>query len=292
MYSQVARRRVGIDVGGASVRALTTGGKHIARRTVSPSTTLDQFLQTIGAVVEECGGADNIAIALPTFVSNDGRLMDCPSIPAITGVELAALLEPRLGCRPRLVPDLAAAAWGEAQLGSGRDVKRFLCVALGTGANAAAVVDGRLVDTAFGCLGDAGHIIVEPDGPSCPCGGRGCLEAVCSGWALAQVAAGLGLPNSAELARSAKAGDATAVAAFTRAGRALGRAIASWSALLWPDRVAIAGGLAEAGELLFGPACRELGLCGAPYVVGRIELVKAALAEQATLRGACLLAEG
>ncbi len=94
--------------------------------------------------------------------------------------------------RVEVVPDLAAAAVGEYRYGSGRGVERFLCVALGTGANAAAIVYGRVVDTAFGCLGDAGHVLVEPDGPDCACGGRGCLEAVASGWALQQAAIAAG----------------------------------------------------------------------------------------------------
>ncbi len=104
-----------------------------------------------------------------------------------------------------VVPDLAAAALGEHRLGSGRGVERFLCVALGTGANAAAVVGGVPVDTAFGCLGDAGHVKVEADGPPCPCGGRGCLEAVASGHALARDGAALGHAGAREVVAAASA---------------------------------------------------------------------------------------
>jgi glucokinase len=114
-----------------------------------------------------------VAVAIPSFAEG-GAVLDVPSLPALTGTRLGDLIAARTGAaRVELVPDLAAAALGEQRLGSGRGVDRFLCVALGTGANAAAVVGGAVVDTAFGCLGDAGHIKVEADGPGCPCGGRG-----------------------------------------------------------------------------------------------------------------------
>ena len=171
----------------------------------------------------------------------------------------------------RAIPDLAAATLAEARLGAGRGVERFLCVALGTGVNAAMTVDGRLLETAVGCLGDAGHVSVEPDGgPACACGGVGCLEAIASGPALMRAG------HTPE--------------ALGRAGRALGRAIAAWSALLWPERVAVGGGVAAVwGEAILEPARAELLRVGASYIVGRIELVPADLGPDAALAGAGLV---
>lgn len=285
--------RVGIDIGGSSIRAL---GEHggVARRSVGRASSLSSVLHSVTQVLAEARTAPDarMCIAVPTFVADNGALLETPSIPALTGVNLAAAIAERLGIAPpRIVPDLAAAAWGEAQMGSGRGVERFLCVALGTGANAAAVVNGTVVDTAFGCLGDAGHVNVEPDGPHCPCGGRGCLEAVCSGWALSREADRLGLPDGRALADAAGDGDDRARAAFDRAGAGLGRAVASWSALLWPSVVAVAGGVARAGDLLLEPARRELRRVGVPYIVDDIQIVPAHLGDMATIEGARLLAD-
>lgn len=287
---------VGIDVGGSSARGLGEGAplELISRRPVSRSTTLDEFLGIIRGVLGEVRASPDatVVIALPTFVDASGVLVECPSIPALTGVRLASLIATELSRpAPVLVPDLAAAVVGESRLGSGRDVDRFLCVALGTGANAAATRSGHVVDTVFGSLGDAGHVLVEPEGPDCACRGRGCLESVASGWALAREAKRIGLSTGADVSEAALSGDERAIAILDRAGTALGRAISTWSALLWPEVVAVAGGVARAGELLLAPARRELARIGAPYIVDRIQIVPAGLGDNASLLGSLTLAE-
>jgi glucokinase len=279
-----------VDVGGSGVRAalVDRDGRVGARHHVLLGRELDrdEILGRIRAAVDAVApGKAPDAAAVPSFVRGDGTLVECPSLPALEGARLGDLLG-----GTRVVPDLAAAALGESRFGAGRGVARFLCAALGTGANAAAVVDGALVDTAWGCLGDAGHVVVEPDGPPCPCGGRGCLEAVASGYALARDGAPLGLADGRAVTEAARRGHEAAHALLERAGTALGRAIASWSALVWPERVAVAGGLSAAGELLLEPARRELQRVGAPYIVGRLELVPAELGADAALVGASLSA--
>jgi glucokinase len=165
-----------------------------------------------------------------------------------------------------------------------------LVAALGTGANAALVVGERVVETAYGCLGDAGHVLVEPDGPPCPCGGRGCLEAVASGPALARAGQAIGAPAAGLVVAAARAGDARARAVVERAGIALGRAIVSWSVMTFPDVVVVGGGVADAGELLLGPARREVARLGTPYVVEGVQIAAAGLGRDATLVGAGLVA--
>ena len=295
----IGRTALAVDLGGSSLRvalASETGPGPVARRSVSRATTAEELLDALAGAAAEAlspgrGRPGVVVVAVPTFVEDDGRLADCPNLPDLTGRPLAALVERRLGAEEVVVvPDLAAAAVAEHRLGAGRGVARLLVVALGTGANAAAVVDGRLVETAYGCLGDAGHVLVEPDGPACTCGGRGCLEAVASGWALARDAAAAGLPDGAELGARASAGDAAATALLARAGTALGRAISTWSVLLFPDLVTVGGGVAAAGELLLGPARTELDRVAPTYVRGRLAVVPSALGARSTLAGAAVLA--
>jgi glucokinase len=235
--------------------------------------------------------AEVVGIALPGFVNGEGRVVDTPNLPNVIGVNLRAELEMVASGRPvRAVHDIAAATLAEALLGVGAGVDRFLCVALGTGANAGLAVGGELVDIAWEALGDAAHVCVDPAGPRCTCGGIGCLEALASGAALARDGAAAGFPSARDVLLAAKRGDATAINLLGRAGTALGRAIAIWSVLAFPERVALVGGLAIASDILIPAACAELDRMAPPHAVANLELVVGTLGVDATVIGAGLTA--
>lgn len=284
----------GVDLGGTGLRVATAHGA-TASRPLDRSSTLGRLLDRLGEALAEAraAGASRLVLAVPSFRRPDGTLGPCPALPALAGVPLeSAVAEATGAAEVSLVADAAAAAVGEHRQGTGAGAGRFLCVALGTGANAAAVVGGQVLDTAFGCLGDAGHVLVDPAGPPCACGGRGCLEAVCSGFALGQAGARLGHPDARAVVAAARAGDRSAAGLLETAGTALGRALATWSALVWPERVAVVGGLAGAGEFLLAPARRELARVGPPYIVANLPVRIGRLGQRATLVGATLLAAG
>jgi glucokinase len=248
-------------------------------------------LRSVLAELEPGPPDAGVAVAFPGFRDSEGRVAFAANLPGLNGALVEELLAPvGGGLAVSGLPDLAAAALGEARLGAGRGVERFLCASLGTGVNAALTADGRVVDVAYGCFGDAGHVSVEPDGPECGCGGRGCLESIASGAAFARDGAPLGLPDAAAVFGAARKGHEGAAAIVARAGVALGRAIASWGAIAFPDRVAVTGGLSAAGELLLEPARAELRRVGPPYVVDRMELVIGELGADAALVGAGLAA--
>jgi glucokinase len=289
---------IGVDVGGSGVRAARVGPAGIegprAERSLDRSLDAAEVEGRLRAVVAELGPRPQdagVAVAFPGFRDVDGRVLFAANLPGLDGAVVHELVAPAAaGLAVRSLPDLAAAALAEARLGAGRGVERFLCVALGTGVNAALTVGGEVLEVAYGSFGDAGHVNVEPDGPECPCGGRGCLEAVASGVAFARDGAPLGLPDGAAVVAAAREGHPEAAAIVERAGTALGRAIASWSVIAFPQRVAVSGGLAGAGDLLLEPARRELRRVGPPYVVEPIEIVLGRLGSDATLAGAGLAA--
>jgi glucokinase len=293
-----AVRAIGVDVGGSGVRAARVGANGIdgprAARTLDRTLGREQVAERLRDVVAELQpGADDagVAVAFPGFRDDAGRVAFAANLPGLDGLVVEEVLAPVAdGLALRGLPDLAAAAVGEARLGAGRGAERFLCVSLGTGVNAALTAGGTVVDVAYGCFGDAGHVNVEPDGPECPCGGRGCLEAVASGAAFAREGAPLGLRDGAAVVAAARAGHPEAGAIVARAGAALGRALAGWAAIAFPERVAVTGGLSAAGELLLGPAREELERVGAPYVVERMEIVMGELGADAALTGAGLTA--
>lgn len=132
-------------------------------------------------------------------------------------------------------------------------------------------------------VGELGHQTIDPDGPPCSCGSRGCLEQYASG---AAIAAAGGRPGAAKVIAAARDGDPAAVAVLERAGRMLGIGIANVALATGPQRVVIGGGAASAGELLLKPARAELARRNRMMPVERIEIVPAELGPRAGVLGA------
>jgi glucokinase len=192
----------------------------------------------------------------------------------------------------RVHNDAIAMAVGEHWHGAGRGAYAFLGVVVSTGVGGGLVVNGDVVSGDTGNAGHVGHVIADPDGPDCACGGRGCLEAIARGpavvaWAVAQGwQPAAGEADGRSLLTSAQSGDEIAVAAFGRAGTALGVALASSAHLLELDRVAIGGGVSNAGDLLLGPARAAFARHVHMAFAARCEIVPAALGGDAGLVGA------
>jgi glucokinase len=193
------------------------------------------------------------------------------------------------GLHLELEVDSNAATMAEYRLGSGQGFRRFLCVASGTGLGVGMVVDGHPLRIAYGCLGDIGHVVVQRDGPLCTCGGRGCAEIMVSAPMLAMQYQKLANPKQATLRiviDAARAGDNHAVQILNEAGEWLGIAIASMSNTLFPDHIAVAGGLSAAGDLVLEPAERMFQQTASIAARSRTKLVRATLGPRASLIGA------
>lgn len=215
------------------------------------------------------------------------------NIPGWRGFPLRHRLRERFpGVAVRLHNDAVCLAVAEHWRGAARGHADALGMVVSTGVGGGLVLGGRLVDGASGNAGHVGHVVVDPDGPDCSCGGRGCLEAVASGprvaaWAVGQGWRGGG--TARDLAADAMAGDAVAVAAFARAGRALGIGIASAAALCDLSVVVLGGGVVQAGPLVLEPlraALREHAVMG---FTRDLPVVPAALGQEAGLVGAAAL---
>lgn len=183
----------------------------------------------------------------------------------------------------RVHNDAIAVVVAEHWRGAGRDVPDMLGMVVSTGVGGGLILGNRLIDGATGNAGHVGHIVVDADGPLCGCGGRGCVEAIARGPAIAAWAKEQGwrtADDSAtthQLAADALGGDDVARAAFARAGRAVGIGVASAVASCDVSRVVVGGGVSLVGELLFDPmekAFREYGRMGfmRPVTIGRASL--------------------
>jgi glucokinase len=184
-----------------------------------------------------------------------------------------------------LVNDARAFGLAELRLGAGRGAESMIGLTLGTGVGGVVAVDGRVRQGRDGTAGEIGHQTIDPDGPWCGCGNRGCLEA----YARAdQVAAACGTATAEEAVRAAEAGDPRARAGLTDIGRYLGIGIANMIVVLTPDRVVLGGGVAAAGELLFEPIRAELRRRVKTTALDPVELVAAELGTWAGAIGAAV----
>ncbi|TDD84894.1 ROK family protein [Actinomadura darangshiensis] len=218
------------------------------------------------------------------------------NIPAWRGFPLRERLRDRYpGLPVRIHNDAICVAIGEHWLGAGRGHGNVLGMVVSTGVGGGLILGGRLVNGASGNAGHIGHIIVDPGGPPCECGGRGCLEAVARGPGLVAWAREQGWrPGSrdatgVELAADARGADPVAGAAMRRAGRAIGIAIASATHLCDLEVVAIGGGLSQAGPLLFDPLADAFRTHARMEFARRVRIVPAELGQTAGLVGAAAL---
>ena len=147
------------------------------------------------------------------------------------------------------------------------------------------VVDGRVLLGHDGTAGELGHQTIDPDGPWCGCGNRGCLEAFARA---DQIAAACGTATAEEGIARARSGDARAVDGLAQIGRYLGIGIANMIAVFAPDRVVLGGGVSAATDLLIGPIQAELRRRVHTTSLAEVEIVAAELGTWAGAVGAAV----
>jgi len=198
------------------------------------------------------------------------------------------------GVPVRLAGDGICMALAEHWRGAGRGANFLLGMVVSTGVGGGLVLDGVPYQGRTGNAGHVGHVVVEPDGQLCPCGGRGCVETLASGpwmtrWALANGWAAPPGADAVTLAEAADAGDPVARQAFHRGATALAAMIASVGAVCDLDLVVIGGGVANSGRTLFDPLEAALAnYAGLSFIRG-LRVVPAALGGDAGLIGAAAL---
>jgi glucokinase len=184
-----------------------------------------------------------------------------------------------------LVNDARAFGLAELRLGAGRGASSLVGLTLGTGVGGVIAIDGRVHQGHDGTAGEIGHQTIDPDGPWCGCGNRGCVEA----YARAdQIAAACGTATVEEAVRAARAGDERALAGLRDVGRYLGIGIANMITVISPDRIVLGGGVAAAGDLLFDPIRAEIRRRVTTTAIDEVTLVAAELGTWAGSIGAAV----
>ncbi|GBC98924.1 Glucokinase [bacterium HR17] len=206
---------------------------------------------------------------------------------------LKRALEQRFGIPTVVDNDANAGTLGEWLFGAGKGVSDLLYINIGTGIGGGIVSGGRLVRGWRNLAGEIGHMTVKPDGPVCPCGRNGCLEAFASGSAIGRAGTQrIGQPlTSEEVFMLAERGNPIAQQVVAEAVDALAFAIGAAANLLNPRRVVLGGGVAEAPDaLLLTPLRERVPRYMLPQVAGGLDIVRAQLGYDAGVMGAVALA--
>ncbi len=283
----------GIDIGGTTTKLALVGpdGKIEGLRTIPTAPGhAPEFVDRVAAAFHEAGlRGDRVGVAVAGFVSDaHDAVAYNPNLPWLERFPLRTALEQELGLPVTIEADSNAAAVAEWRWGAGGGSSRFLCLAAGTGLGGGMLVGGKLLRYAYEGVGDVGHVIVAPGVALCSCGGKGCAEALVGANAIAGRFrdAGGSATDLRDVIEQAFARNPLAIRLIEDAGRWLGLALSTLANILFPDRIAIAGGLSEAGDLLLEP-CRAVFHENASAFASRCaRIVKAELGWRATLAGA------
>jgi glucokinase len=306
------RAAIGLDVGGTKVAGLLVDedGEVLARGSSgTPATDAQAIMATIVQVAGELRGSGQpVAIGIGAAGMVDfaaGTMRWAPNL-AWSELPIRDLVSEQIDLPCIVENDANAAAWGEYRFGAASGYRHVLMVTVGTGIGGGIVADGALYRGAHGFAGEIGHVIVEPGGPECGCGNRGCWEQVASGHALdrlgrlavetrpesliARLAAGPEVTGR-DVAEAAKQGDSLATSIFAQVGQRLGEGIAGLVNILDPEAVLVGGGVAEVGDVLMAPArSAYMASVEAPDHRPEVPLLQAALGNDAGAIGAAALA--
>jgi glucokinase len=302
--------RLGLDVGGSAIKwAVLDGSTVLDSGSVPTPTTGPQDVVTQLAQIAGTAGAGAVAVgvALPGHVDRrTGRVILLPNIPGDwTDFPLGDRLAQEVERPVHALNDARAFGLAELRLGAARQRRNAVFATIGTGVGGAIAIGGQVLSSDEDAVGELGHVMVDPDGIPCGCGGRGCLETISSAPALIAAAArGVVLGHSPALAQAtggrverltpeiltaaAAAGDEFCSRLVARAGRALGIALGNVCALMTIDTVVVGGGAHGAIDLLIPAIEREL-VWRASLVPG-ISVHRAALGGSAGAIGAALYA--
>lgn len=225
------------------------------------------------------------------------------------GFKLAKWAEENLDLKCQVDNDANAGALGEFRYGSGRGTESILYLTISTGVGGGLVCQGKVVRGKDCMAGELGHIPVSDAGALCSCGGRGCLETICSGTAIGLRGRGLAqrkpelMPRTIELSsgdseritaeaifRAAGEGERGAIFIVREAARALARALIIAIRILNPDEIILGGGVALSGKVLLEPVHEYLSEFSAPMLEYSTNVVQAELGRYSPLYGAAALA--
>ncbi|CAB4579824.1 unannotated protein [freshwater metagenome] len=265
---------IGIDVGGTKCLGVVLDGDRVLAEVRHPTPRSPMgIIDTLATIVGELGDLPAVGVGVPGLVTREGVIRASPNLTDVADFDVAGSLSTRLG-RPVVVDnDATCAAVAEWRAGAARGHRDAVIVTLGTGIGGGLIVDDRVVRGAHGFAGEVGHMVVDPNGPSCPCGRRGCWERFASGTALGAmgraVVRGGGLTaitslvddvadlRGEQICELAGRGDVEAVGIIDEFAHWVALGLVGLANILDPSCIVIGGGLTASREVLMEPVRRH-----------------------------------
>lgn len=266
MDSKIA---LGVDIGGTTVSfAVVNESGDLLFQDVAKTKsfdTPDKMIDHIYHAVEQSGYAkrlDGIGVGAPNGNHFTGTIEYAPNLQWKGIIPLKQLFEDRFNCKTVLTNDANAAAIGEMLFGKAKQLSNFVTITLGTGLGSGIVVDRKIVYGAHGFAGEYGHIVVIPDGRTCGCGRKGCLESYASSTGVVKSIAELdsvyeadvkklrAISNltSKDVAIEAQNGNEFAKEIIDYTAKILGFSLANFQCFSDPEAYVLFGGCANLGQ--------------------------------------------
>ena len=312
---------IGIDVGGTKILGgvVSADGEIFARHKVptpkegNPKSVLAAVSEVIAVMLSEANipiqKISGMGVGIPGMVDTEkGKILVTANL-QLSGDRFAVRLQRKYGIPVTLGNDVNLGVLGESWLGSAKGLRNVVGIFPGTGVGGGIIVNGQLMTGAHGSAAEVGHMLIDPNGPKCSCGNRGCLEAFAGRWAIERdirkaVADGkktiiteltdgkLRAIKSKLLKKALKKKDPVVVAILRNVSHTLGLACVSLRHLYDPELIVFGGGVIEAcGEfmmpLITSAVLRDPFFAGA----GKCRIVTAALGDDAVMLGAVALAK-
>jgi len=290
----------GFDLGGSQLKygLINDKGKILRQTEVETPTKINDLLPLLETTWENLKKETkkpitSCGLGFPgIFNLSNQKIHQSPHFPELDHYDLVPALSRIIDVPFSVNNDANMAAFGEYKLGAGRGVQSLVLLTIGTGIGTGIILDGKLWQGKYGYAGELGHVPVNPEGNSCPCGSQGCLETEVSAPTIVKSYQELKKLdediNAEEVYRRAKKKDPEALQVYARAGHYLGIGLSIAINLLNPEKILLGGGVMKADDLLLSsalPSAKERSYTPA-FACCRIE--QASLGNTAGFIGAAL----
>lgn len=300
---------IGIDFGGTTVKIAVVFQSHIID--LAPPIATQDFegheglIEAIVRVVEDLrvrhAGVAAIGVGMPGFVNFEkGAVYNLTNVPGWESIPLKRILQEKIGLPVVVDNDANCMAYAEWKCGAGRGFNHVIFIALGTGVGGAIIANGQMIRGAFHGAGEIGQTSINFQGRPGHYGNLGALEEYVGNGEIAAEArnryAAAGIEKMIEectpaaLATAGHQGDPMAIEIWDDVGRMLATAAMNCCWLLNPEALVIGGGVARAGELLFGPFKKHLFAQLSGPFKDHLMVMPAAFGHEAGIIGAAALA--
>ncbi len=293
---------IGVDIGGSSTKmGLVAEDGEILLRAIQPTppeirgdvhmrAILGKLSELVDWAKANRFDPQGIGVSVCGYLNASGDEPEYINLHSLDHYPVSARLREAFGLPVVMDNDMNCGVLGEYVFGAGKGINRLMVMTVGTGIGMAVVLDGEVFRKSAGTTGNPGHIIVQPEGPVCPAGCRGCLESVASSGPISRRAEDLarsqrstlladmlsakGKLTPEDLYNAAEADDTSAQETWLEIGAWLGRGLASWVEIFTPEVVIVGGGVAQSGHWLIDPIEAEMRRTGEPYFARQVREVK------------------